>query len=793
MDLFTLLFCKKKGGGGSTYTLAADQQNKQITLTSSKGDVQHVTVPYATDASTINGSAVPELQNGKIPSSYLPSYVDDVEEYASLTQFPVTGETGKIYIDLSTNRAYRWSGSEYFEISPNEDSKTAQVNSTDNGDYRVLLSSTANDTAVTDGVKKSGKFTLNPSNGAGTIGSRVPNALQGGNSFSVGEGNTASGQDSFVQGAGNTVSGALASALGTGNTVSGNLSNVMGASNTVSGDQSHAEGEANTASGRTSHAEGASTTASGSYSHSEGVATIANHKSQHVFGEYNIEDSSNAAATNRGDYVEIIGNGTATNARSNARTLDWSGNEELSGNLNLKGSSSDINLTGSGNTWDGTNTSLKAAVAAAAAGGSDVNVTQTATSTNADYEILFSGTADDTTRTEGAGKSSYFKFNPSKKAFTFGDRLSGSTVGEYSVAMGHTATASEIYSYAEGYYTSASGLASHAEGSGTSAIGESSHAEGSASSTAGRYAHAEGLFTRASHQSQHVFGEYNIADPSTAANTARGNYIEIVGNGTSTTARSNARTLDWSGNEWLANSLKAGESVLLGNKYTTGGSLDKVGLFIDDYYDENLDITFSTEVTPQEIYLTSQPAGSVSQTAIIASDQTQYQTSLLSGTEVINTVNAIGMEVNVKENGSTTHGIKIVSGDIRLLGSDTWDGTNISLKNALATIQNNLYIANYNKTASLSSGSNTIALDMTGYTYNGSDIVNVYVDGLYKVNNTDYTITVNDSTGVASINYTAAAAGTIAIQVIKPKIGFTALTDNNGDNVTDSNGNSIDI
>jgi hypothetical protein len=151
------------------------------------------------------------------------------------------------------------------------------------------------------------------------------------------------------------------------------------------------------------------------------------------------------------------------------------------------------------------------------------------------------------------------------------------------------------------------------------------------------------------------------------------------------------------------------------------------------------------------------------------------------------------MEVNVKENGSITHGIKIVSGDIRLLGSDTWDGTNISLKNALEAIQNNLYIANYNKTASLSSGSNTVALDMTGYTYNGSDIVNVYVDGLYKVNNTDYTITVNDSTGVASINYTAAAAGTMAIQVIKPKIGFTALTDNNGDNVIDSNGNSIDI
>ena len=44
---------------------------------------------------------------------------------------------------------------------------------------------------------------------------------------------------------------------------------------------------------------------------------------------------------------------------------------------------------------------------------SDVNVTQTATTTDAAYEILFSGTADNTTRTETARKNSNLKFNPS--------------------------------------------------------------------------------------------------------------------------------------------------------------------------------------------------------------------------------------------------------------------------------------------------------------------------------------------------------------------------------------------
>lgn len=65
----------------------------------------------------VNGLA--ELDgSGKVPSGQLPSYVDDVEEYANLASFPVTGESGKIYIALNTNLTYRWGGSTYVEISP---------------------------------------------------------------------------------------------------------------------------------------------------------------------------------------------------------------------------------------------------------------------------------------------------------------------------------------------------------------------------------------------------------------------------------------------------------------------------------------------------------------------------------------------------------------------------------------------------------------------------------------------------------------------------------------------------
>lgn len=55
--------------------------------------------------------------SGKVPSAQLPSYVDDIVEYANLAAFPGTGETGKIYVALDSNKIYRWSGSAYVEVS----------------------------------------------------------------------------------------------------------------------------------------------------------------------------------------------------------------------------------------------------------------------------------------------------------------------------------------------------------------------------------------------------------------------------------------------------------------------------------------------------------------------------------------------------------------------------------------------------------------------------------------------------------------------------------------------------
>ena len=132
-------------------------------------------------------------------------------------------------------------------------------------------------------------------------------------------------------------------------------------------------------------------------------------------------------------------------------------------------------------------------------------------------------------------------------------------------------------SHAEGGYTTASGQGSHAEGGSTIASGQNSHAEGGGTEASGEQSHAEGGSTIANHRSQHVFGEFNLYDTSTASAAERGNYVEIVGNGTSTSNHSNARTLDWSGNEWLAGKLTIGTNPTAATDVVTKQYMENQG------------------------------------------------------------------------------------------------------------------------------------------------------------------------------------------------------------------------
>lgn len=86
-------------------------ENTETIITDVAGCVKY------TDKGKSNGVASLD-SNGKVPSSQLPSYVDDVLEFNAKSSFPATGESGKIYVDKTTNLTWRWSGSTYVEISP---------------------------------------------------------------------------------------------------------------------------------------------------------------------------------------------------------------------------------------------------------------------------------------------------------------------------------------------------------------------------------------------------------------------------------------------------------------------------------------------------------------------------------------------------------------------------------------------------------------------------------------------------------------------------------------------------
>ena len=200
----------------------------------------------------------------------------------------------------------------------------------------------------------------------------------GNNSHAEGSDTKATNSHAHAEGHNTTASGVQAHAEGFNTTASSNQAHSEGSYSTASGAISHAEGVYSTASARYSHAEGTYTTSSGESSHSEGDHTQAAGRASHVSGMYNVTDSYNnwpewtanteysvgdkvkviqSGGTVSGyvcktanndstidytkwtylngqmNYAEIIGNGTADESRSNARVLDWSGNERLMGDV----------------------------------------------------------------------------------------------------------------------------------------------------------------------------------------------------------------------------------------------------------------------------------------------------------------------------------------------------------------------------------------------------------------------------------------------------------------------------
>lgn len=209
-----------------------------------------------------------------------------------------------------------------------DDNAMRKVNPTGTG--YLSINRKANTTIGTKSVALGNNNTASGSQSYAEGSNNVSSSI---NSHAEGSYNIASGIDSHAEGNGNTASGVQSHAEGYNTTATAPNSHAEGTSTLAKGDASHAEGSSTHAEGVQSHAEGDMCWALGINSHVEGYKTRATHKSQHVYGEWNELDTSTATSSYRGNYVEIVGNGSAENSRSNARTLDWSGNETIAGTL----------------------------------------------------------------------------------------------------------------------------------------------------------------------------------------------------------------------------------------------------------------------------------------------------------------------------------------------------------------------------------------------------------------------------------------------------------------------------
>lgn len=128
-----------------------------------------------------------------------------------------------------------------------------------------------------------------------------------------------------------------------------------------------------------------------------------------------------------------------------------------------------------------------------------------------------------------------------------------------------------------------SGLLSVVEGLDCEATGNCAHAEGREASADGYCSHAQNIRTKVIRAAQTAIGlnneidtEYGLREISSGIFAECGKYALIIGNGTDDNARSNALTVDWSGNLEAAGDITDGGGNVLSNKLDTSTLADYV-------------------------------------------------------------------------------------------------------------------------------------------------------------------------------------------------------------------------
>ena len=345
---------------------------------------------------------------------------------------------------------------------------------------------------------------------------------------------------------------------------------------TASGQASHAEGYQSKATGYCAHTEGNITQASGSCAHAEGYQSQATGENSHAEnGLYSLMKLYLTGAVNTTTYTYTLDDDEVI-PLAEVRTLK---NKVISYSQDEFINITDLNLTNHTITLAKTINSNQAfsneeawlySYSYSEGIQSHAEGNSIAIGTNSHAEGYNTQANGNCSHTEGIATYAQLK------AHAEGEYTEAT--GDAAHAEGYLSKAQGNSSHAEGFDAVASGDAAHAEGTTTTAEGNSSHVEGFGTYASGDYSHAEGYNTVANHYAQHVFGEYNIEDPSTTESYERGEYIEIVGNGDNNAEQSNARVLDWEGNEKIA-----GDLYVKANADSSGGTKIDTELFTDPF------------------------------------------------------------------------------------------------------------------------------------------------------------------------------------------------------------------
>ena len=389
--------------------------------------------------------------------------------------------------------------------------------------------------------------------------------------------NTTIGINSFAEGFNTTASGNFSHAEGSNTSAIGQGSHAEGNGTTASGMASHAEGNWTTASGESSHAEGSDTTASGNYSHAEGSNFDSSGFDQFPDRKVTISDV---------EYT--IKGSTAYGINSHAE-----GTQSFAYEYSSHAEGVNTSAIGQGSHAEGSNIEKNRYNEIVFEDPRRVEVYDRDTDNFINITVTGSQAFGLNSHAEGCSTLAYGKNSHTEGYHTV-------AAANESHAEGCGCEANKSFAHAEGQDTKANAEGAHAEGFTTTANGTYSHAEGFLTTASGTYSHAEGYHTKAANYASHASGKYNAAMTTGGGSTNTTGTAFVIGNGTGSSALSNAFSVQFDGTvkakstitasttadyaeffEWLDKN--PNEEDRVGHFVTLDGDKIKIATSEDDY------------------------------------------------------------------------------------------------------------------------------------------------------------------------------------------------------------------